>query len=161
MKKKSSVAAIFAEFLTRYPKHFLLLFLLLVMEGVVAAMSVMSIVPIADFVLDPTFAKPSRITRIVITGLHAIDLHPALWIFGTLFFLSSIFKGGMGVTIRYAILRIKYAVVRGLFGDALHTFFKARWGFFSGSDQGRLLNTLNKELNTIGDTLGQIGRAHV
>ena len=156
MRKKSSVMAIFAEFLISYPKHFLLLFLLLIFEGVVAAISVMSIVPMADFMLDPTFVKPSRITQVVISGLHAIDLHPAFWIFGTLFFLSSIFKGGMGVTIRYAILRIKYAVVRGLFGDALHTFFKARWGFFSGSDQGRLLNTLNKELNTIGDTLGHL-----
>ena len=57
---------------------------------------------------------------------------------------------------RYAILRIKYAVVRGLFGDALHTFFKARWEFFSGSDQGKLLNTLNRELITIGDTLGTL-----
>ena len=29
-------------------------------------------------------------------------------------------------------------------------------GVFSGSDQGRLLNTLNRELNTIGDTLGNL-----
>jgi len=156
MRRKTTVVAIFAEFLTRYPKHFLFLFLLLIIEGVVAAMSVMSIVPMADFLLDPTLAKPSRITGIIVSVIQDLNLHPAFWIFGTLFFLSSICKGGMGVLIRYAILRIKYAVVRGLFGDALHTFFKARWGFFSGSDQGRLLNTLNEELNTIGDTLGHL-----
>ena len=49
MRKKSSVMAIFAEFLISYPKHFLLLFLLLIFEGVVAAISVMSIVPMADW----------------------------------------------------------------------------------------------------------------
>ena len=62
----------------------------------------------------------------------------------------------MEVTIRYAILRIKYTIVRGLIGDALNAFFKARWGFFSSASQGRLLNTLTNEISTIGDTLGQI-----
>lgn len=62
----------------------------------------------------------------------------------------------MEIAIRYAILRIKYSVVRGLVGDALRTFLKARWEFFSGSDRGRLLNTLNKELSTLGETLGAL-----
>ena len=62
----------------------------------------------------------------------------------------------LDVATRYSILRIKYEVQRGLFGDALTTFFKARWEFFGGADQGRLLNTFSKELATIGDTLGQL-----
>ena len=155
-KKNSSIVAIFSEFLTNYPRHFGLLFLLLVVEGAAAALSVLAIVPMADFMLDPSLGKPSRITQVVIKGLGAIGWHPTFWILGMLFVASNLLKGGLEVTIRYAILRIKYAVVRGLFGDALHTFFKARWGFFSSSDHGRLLNTLNKELNTIGDTLGHL-----
>ncbi|MFA4980227.1 MAG: hypothetical protein WC589_22145, partial [Sphingobacterium sp.] len=66
MKKSSSIVAIFSEFLTRYPRHFSLLFLLLVVEGVVAAMSVLAIVPMADFLLDPSLGKPSRITQVVL-----------------------------------------------------------------------------------------------
>ena len=156
MSKNSSIIAIFSEFLMRYPRQFGLLFLLLVIEGTAAALSVMALVPLADFMLDPSLAKPSRITRIVIDGLEAIGSHPTFWIFGSLFVVSNFLKGSLEVALRYAILRIKYAVGRGLIGDALHTFFKARWGFFSGSDQGRLLNTLNRELNTIGDTLGAL-----
>lgn len=156
MKNKSSIIAIFSEFLTRYPRHFSLLFLLLVIEGAAAAMSLIAIVPMADFLLDPSLEKPSRITQIVISVFAIFGWVPTFWIFGSLFVALNFLKSTIEVVIRYAILNIKYAVVRGLFGDALHTFFKARWEFFCGSDQGRLLNTLNKELNTIGDTLGHI-----
>ena len=156
MSKNSSIFAIFREFMTRYPRQFSLLFLLLVIEGVAAAVSVMALVPLADFMLDPSLAKPSRITLIVIDGLGVVGLQPTFWMLGLLFVALNFFKGSLDVAVRYAILRIKYAVLEGLFGDALRTFFKSRWEFFSGSDQGRLLNTLNRELNTIGDTLGHL-----
>ena len=156
MSKNSSIVAIFREFFTRYPRHFGLLFLLLVGEGAVAALSVLALVPLADFILDSSLAKPSRITQIVVDGLDTIGSHPTFWILGSLFVVSNFLKGLLEVAIRYAILHIKYAVIRGLFGDALQTFFKSRWEFFSGSDQGRLLNTLNRELTTIGDSLGHL-----
>ena len=156
MNKNSSIVAIFREFLTNYPRSFGLLFLLLVGEGAVAALSVLALVPLADFMLDSSLAKPSRITQIVVDGLDTIGSHPTFWILGSLFVVSNFMKGLLEVAIRYAILHIKYAVIRGLFGDALQTFFKSRWEFFSGSDQGRLLNTLNRELNTICDTLGHL-----
>ena len=156
VKKSSSIVAIFSEFLTRYPRHFGLLFLLLVVEGVAAAMSVLAIVPMADFLLDPSLGKPSRITQVVLTLFSGTGIAPSFWLFGFFFVGLNLLKGALTVAIRYAILLIKYAVLRGLFGDALCTFFKARWEFFSGSDHGRLLNTLNRELNTIGDTLGHL-----
>jgi ABC-type multidrug transport system fused ATPase/permease subunit len=156
VKKTSSIVVIFNEFMTRYPKHFGLLFLLLVVEGAVAALSVMSLVPLADFMLDPTLAKPSRITQTVIVVLSELSLSPTFWVLGSLFVLSNFLRGTLEVAIRYAILRIKYAVSRGLIGDALQTFFRARWEFFSGSDQGQILNTMNRELSTICETLGHL-----
>ena len=156
VRKSSSIVTIFSEFLTRYPRHFGLLFLLLVVEGAAAAMSVLAVVPIADFLLDPSLGKPSRITQVVLGGFAAFGWTPSFLLLGLLFVVLNLLKGTLDVTIRYAILRIKYAVERGLFGDALHTFFKARWEFFSGLEQGRLLNTLIRELNTIGDTLGHL-----
>lgn len=156
VKKPSRIIEIFREFLTRYTREFSLLFLFLVIEGVLAAVSVLAVVPLADFMIDPTLSKPSRISRMVIDNLGIIGLHPTFWIFGALFVVSNFLKQILGIIIRYAILNVKYTVVRGLFADALHKFFKARWGFFSGSDQGRLLNTLNRELNNIGDTFGHM-----
>lgn len=119
-------------------------------------MSVLAIVPMADFLVDPSLKSASLITNFVIRIFSEVGMSPGFWLFGIFFVGLNFIKGTMGVVIRYTILRIKYAVVRGLFGDALHSFFKARWEFFSGSDQGRLLNTLNKELNNIGDTLGHL-----
>lgn len=152
----SSLVPIIREFLTRYPRQFGLLILLLVMEGVAAAMSVLTIVPLADFMLDPLLGNPSRITRIVSSLLSEAGWSASFWTFATLFVASHFLKGLLDIAIRYAILHIKYSVQRGLVGDALQTFFRARWEFFSVSDQGRLLNTLNRELITIGDTLGQL-----
>ena len=156
MSQKSSIVAIFNEFLTRYPWHFSFLFLLLVVEGVVVGLSVLALVPLVDFMSDPSLLKPSRITQTVIDGLAIIGSYPTFWILGALFILTNFLKGLLEVIIRYAILRIKYAVLSGLIDDSLQTFLKSRWEFFSGSEQGRLLNTLNREVNTIGDTLGSL-----
>jgi ABC-type multidrug transport system fused ATPase/permease subunit len=155
-KQSSSIVAIFREFLTRYPRRFGFLFALLVVEGAAAGMSVLAVVPMADFLLDPTLARPSRVTQTVDRGLAALGFPPSFWLFGLLFVSFTMLNGALDVAVRYAILRIKYAVVRGIVADAMRTFFKARWEFFSGSAQSRLLNTMNKELNTIGDTLGHL-----
>jgi ABC-type multidrug transport system fused ATPase/permease subunit len=156
VKESSSLVAIFSEFLTRYFHQFGLLFLLLVVDGAVAAMSVLAVVPMADYLLDPSLGQPSRVTQFVLLVFSNIGLNPSFLLFGFFFVCLNMLKSTMEVAIRYAILSIKYAVVRGLFGDTLRTFFKARWEFFCSSDQGRLLNTLNKELNIIGDTLGAL-----
>jgi ABC-type multidrug transport system fused ATPase/permease subunit len=156
LKKKSSLVSIFGEFVTRYPKQFGLLFLFLVIEGAAAALSMLAIIPMADILIDPLLVKPSRITVFASHVFNGWHLPVSFWSFGALFVILNLLKGLLEVSVKYAILKIKYAIINGLFGDALDTFFKAKWQFFSSADNGVLLNTLNKELNTIGDTLGHI-----
>jgi len=156
VSKAFSIVGIFREFLCSYPRHFGLLFMLLVVEGIAAAMSVLAVVPLVDYMLDPSMEKVSRITQIVLSSLELLGWEPTFWVLGLLFVTTYALKGMIEVAIRYAILRIKYAVVRGLIGDSVHIFFRARWGFFSGSEQGRLLNTMNREVDIIGSTLGQL-----
>jgi ABC-type multidrug transport system fused ATPase/permease subunit len=154
MIKRVTIGPVFREFLTRYPRQFGMLLAILVAEGLVAAGAVIALVPLADFLIDPTLTNPNRITREVVAAAKQFDLSANFWFFGFLFVTSNVIKGLLDVATRYLILRIKYAVVRGLVSDTLTSFFKARWEFFVRSDQGRLLNTFNKELNTVGDTLG-------
>lgn len=156
MNRQSSIGAIFREFLTLYPLQFAVLFIVLVVEGLVAASAVLAVLPLADFLVDPSLRSPSRLTRTLLEFLGPFDIQPSFWLFGLLFGVSNLIKGALDVATRYCILRIKYAVQRGLFADALAAFFKARWQFFSGSDQGQLLNTFNKEIGNIGDTLGHL-----
>ncbi len=120
-------------------------------------LGVLAIVPLADYLIDPNLKNPSRVTRMFVDAAVTLHIRPGFWAFGLLFAVANLVKGGLDIATRYSILRIKYAVVRGLFADSLKTFFKARWEFFSSVDQGKLLNTLNKELNSIGENLGQLG----
>lgn len=154
--RQSSIISIFKEFLTRYPRQFGMLFFILVLEGVVAAGAVLAIVPLTDFLLDPGLKLPSRLTLSLLEFLGPWNILPSFWLFGLLFVGSNLVKGIFDVATKYSILRIKYKVQRGMFEGALGAFFKARWEFFSGTAQGCLLNTFNKELSNIGDTLGQL-----
>ncbi|MEO8172134.1 MAG: hypothetical protein ABI581_03590, partial [Sediminibacterium sp.] len=156
MKKSSGVFAIFKEFINRYPRHFGVVFVLLVIEGITAALSLLAIIPMIDFLIDPSLQKPSKITRVVVSGFESAGWSVTFWKLGALFILFNLLKGLLEVVTRYSIFKIKYAVIRGLFNETLAAFFKARWGFFSGEDNGRLLNTMNKELTVIGDTLGHL-----
>lgn len=156
LSRASSIVPIFKEFVKRYPRHFVALFAILVVEGLIAAGAVLAVVPLADFLLDPSLKSPSRLTRALLEFLQPLNIYPSFWLFGLMFVVSNLVKGLLDVGTRYFILRIKYAVQRGLFGDALTTFFKARWEFFGGADQGQLLNTFGRELGNIGDTLGQL-----
>ena len=156
MSKKSSLKNIIQEFVQDYPLQFLLLFLLLVIEGIVATISVLAIIPLGDFMLDSHLTDPSKITRFLIKILGFFTIKPSFFIFASIFISTNFLKGGIEVSIQHAILKIKYTVIRGLFSDSLKIFFNSRWPFFSNVQQGRLLNTLTKELTNIGDTLGQI-----
>ena len=156
MTNKTSITSILIEFLTLYTAHFILLFLLLLVEGFVAACTVLSMVPLADFLLDPSLTDSNRVTSYTIQIFNKIGIPINFWSFGFLFAGLNFINGVCKVGIRYAILKIKYLVLFDLFKNALTSFFEAKWSFFSKSEHGYLLNTLNKEMNTIGDTLGHL-----
>lgn len=156
MNRRSNIFSIFREFLVRYPRHFVSLFLLLALDGLIATCAVLAVVPLADFLLDTGLANPSRVTRVLLELLAAANIPPGFWLFGLLFVASNLLKGLSDIAIRYCILRVKYALERGLVSETLTAFFRARWQFFSSTDQGRLMNTLNRELDRIGSTLGYV-----
>jgi ABC-type multidrug transport system fused ATPase/permease subunit len=156
MNKPTSIITIFSEFLFRYPLHFGFLFFIILVEGAIAGLSVIAVVPLGDFLIDSSLQSTSHVTDVFLNITKHIGISPNFWLLGFFFVGLNTLKGIMDIFIRYTVLRIKYAIVRGLISETLHAFFKARWEFFNGTDQGRLLNTFNKELNTIGDTLGAI-----
>ena len=156
MTNRPAIWSVLIKFIYRFPKHFSLLFFLVLIEGGVAMLSIVMLIPMADFVLDPALNNPNRITHIVLLGIAEVGFPVAFWTFGALFIIANFTKGLLEVAIRYAVLSVKYAVIGGLFNDALKTFFSARLGFFTGSGRGKILNTLGSELNIIGDTFGNL-----
>ena len=156
MSNKHSYTKILKEFIHKYPSQFFLLLFFLILEGVMTSFSVLSIIPLADFLIDSELKDPSKITNIYLKILKEFGLLPSYIIFSGFFLVTNCLKGFLEVGIRYGVLNIKYSVIRGLFSDTLSLFFNSRWSFFSDQKQGRLLNTLTSELNVIGDTLGAL-----
>ena len=65
MLQLKKISSIFKEFLKENPKSFSLLFLLLLVEGMVAASSVLAVIPMADFLFDSTLKDPSKVTLFI------------------------------------------------------------------------------------------------
>jgi ABC-type multidrug transport system fused ATPase/permease subunit len=156
MSQLRKISLIFKEFIGENPKIFLLLFSLLLVEGMVAASSVLAIIPLADFLFDTTLKNPSKVTLFVQDKFLLLGIPSNFWSFGILFSFLNLLNGALKVLIRFAILHIKYSILRNLLSDTLKKFFNTRWSFFSGESQGKILNTLNNELVTVGNTIGAI-----
>ena len=154
--KLSTLGNIILEFYNNHTKEFLLLFILLLIEGVLSALSIIAIVPLADFLIDKNLHNSSKLTKETILILKHFNLGITFWIFGFIFLITNLFKQIFSILIRYGILNVKYKVIRTLFGDLLDKVFKSKWSFFNGVNHGMLINTLSKELNIIGDTFGHI-----
>jgi len=156
MEQVKKIINIFKEYINKYRKYFLFLFLLLIIEGIVAAASVIAAVPLADFLLDQSLHDPSRITSFMLNMFDIIGIPINFWIFSAFFVGFNLLNGVLKTGIKYSILKLKYKILRGIFDETITGFFNARWGFFSENSQGSLLNTMNKELTIVGDTIGHI-----
>lgn len=151
---KTKITDIFLEFFKKYTKLLLAFIGTLFVEGAVVAISVLAVLPLADYLVDPTLSSPNYITQKVLDILKIISIEPSFIVFGSIFVFLNLIKGVSNVLIRYILIKIKYVILQKLTLDTLDKFFDARWGFFSRSNQGLLINTLNKELTIIGDTVG-------
>lgn len=153
---KFSFTQILLTFFKKYPKNFMVLFGVTLTEGLLAIMSMIAIMPLADYLLDPNLNSASNFTVIIIDFFKYFEVGVTFWSLAIIFITLNMLKGVFAIGIKYAVLKIKYIVVRGLFNETLISFFKARYSFFSDSKRGEILSTLNKELNTIGDTFGHL-----
>ena len=155
-QNERKIKTILIEFIGQYPKPFVLLFTLLIIQSAIAAISVLTLIPLADYVLDPSLAKASKITQILLSILKDLNVRPSFLTFGLIFITWNLLNSALEVLVFKSILGVKYGVTKGLFSDVLGQFFRARGVFFSNTDHGLILNTLSKELNTISEALGQL-----
>ena len=156
MSQLRKILKIFKEFLKDHPRSFLFLLFLLIIEGIFAASSVLAIVPLADFLLDSSLNDPSRLTLFVQDKFFIFNIPMNFWSLGIFFATLNLINGALKVMVRYSVLKVKYSILRNLFNDTLSKFFYTKWSFFSEESHGKLLNTMNKELSIVGDTIGHI-----
>lgn len=113
--------------------------------------SIFTIAPVIDFLIDPELKKASDLTKTFVKTTAVLHLPPALATFLGVFLAFQIFKSGFFIFANHSIIKIKYSVERDLLIGSFEDFFRARWLFFSGSDQGTVINTFIREINMIGD----------
>jgi len=129
------------------------MFVVLIVEGLFSGASVLAVIPLADYMLDPELKNPNSISRFFIVLLESLEISPSFYIFSIIFFFTNLLKSATDVIVRYSILSIKYSVQGGIFNDVITAFFSSKWTFFSNTDQGKLLNSFSRELGNVGDAM--------
>ena len=84
-----SIKYFFIEIFKKFPRQFIFLLIFLLIESLVLASSVLTIVPLADYLLDPSLSNPSKITEITIKILSIFNLEPNYLIFGAIFIFTN------------------------------------------------------------------------
>ncbi|MCX5696384.1 MAG: ABC transporter ATP-binding protein [Candidatus Omnitrophica bacterium] len=153
MKKISFIREIFK----RYPMLIFSNIFSLLLVTLMDAVTIFSLVVIADLFFNPGLNNASLITQRVISLFKIIGLpFSLLWIL--IFFLFfNLLKNVLQIYAQYQILRIKYVILTDITLETFNDFFRARWYFFSSNKQGTLLNTFTRELGIVGEGVGTLG----
>lgn len=140
----------------RYPHILVANVSLLLVLVLVDATSVLTLAPIVDAVTlgDGVTAGASVVTVQLVGFLRLLGISPELPVLLGLFVLLLGAKALAETLLAHFILRTKYAVLREMLVGVYRDFFRARWGFFSRSSGGVLLNTFMRETAQVGDGFG-------
>lgn len=137
-------------------KGFFILLILVIFQSFLVLGSILAIIPLSEYLLDPEMKNSSKITYILKNLFQNFDITPSFWIFGIFFVATNFLKGLTEIFVGYFILKIKYSLLRKIYAELLETIFKAEWKFFSKIKLGSLLNSLTSELPRVGDTVGHV-----
>jgi ABC-type multidrug transport system fused ATPase/permease subunit len=140
-----------------FPKGFLLMVVLLLVQGVFASLTVVSVAPIVDLFLHPDLNGASVLTQKLTETLKRFGIPGKLEMFIAMFLLAILLKNSLFILVQYVNLRIKYHILFQLVSETLNTFYKARWVFFTKTSQGKIFNTFLTESQRTGDCFGQLG----
>ena len=140
-----------------FPKELVLLVILLVLEAILTSTSVLSVIPFADYLIDPSLKNPNVITEYFLSILEFLNLETNYFIFALIFILSNLLRAFASLIIKYKFLKLKFEIEKSISKKILSDIFQARWTFFNNLEYGGIFNSLTKEMSFIGSALRQIG----
>ena len=142
-------------FVIQFKKYIFILCGTLFLEAIAAFIVIISITPLAEYVLDSNLTSPTFLTIMISECLLFVGVQPSFLAFSFVFIFGNFAKAGVDILTRFVCLKIKYAVFLNLSYKNLNIIFQSNWLFFGKSDQGKLMNSFQKELNNISETLSQ------
>jgi ABC-type multidrug transport system fused ATPase/permease subunit len=137
---------------------FIIITFVLLVSGLIETVGLLFIAPIVDIITLVDTGESSRISNIVIDILLKIGLPTDLWFLFIMYISINIFFGVFATISIYLVQKIKYSFCSKLVSETITDIFNAKWFFFTSIKQGKLLNTLTRELQIVGDTLAGFGR---
>ncbi len=128
-----------------------------VANGLLEMISVFTIVPLVDVFLHSDLNNISGITEKWIALMGLFNMLPTKLNFIVVMLLSISVASILGILTQYMILQTKYAIEKELRKETLNSFFNASWHFFASGERGIFINTFNREMVVVGNSLNSIG----
>ena len=125
--------------------------LLLIVEGVMGAASLFSVVAVIDLFMSPDLERASVVTRRAADVVRALGLPVGVPSLLGLFLALQVVQNGIAIAARHFIIRTRNAVVHEFVVGTFSRLLGARWQFFTSARQGTIVNTLLHEVNVAGD----------
>ena len=155
----NNILKVFKILILKSPKNFVSMCLMLSLELVVIAFSVFTLIPLADYILDPTLSNPSKFSKYVLGFLSFFEAKTTFFNLGIFFIIGQLLRGVLTSTINFFILKIKYEFIKKINEESLNQVLSAKWNFFSASNYGNITNIFTREINNIGQTIGHIAKS--
>ena len=142
-----------------YSKNYLfILFIVLLLEIIASFFLILSITPLAEYIFDNNLTKPSYITEIFLNFFKYFKIDASFFMLSSIFIFGNFMKAIIETFTRYICLKIKYVLFENLSEEKLKVIFQANWKFFGNADHGILMNSFQKELNNISDTISKMAQ---
>ena len=153
-----STILIYKNFLELFLKSFNLIFLvfviLMILESFVAILTVLSIAPFADYMIDNNLSNPSKITDFTLQFFNTLNLEPNLILFAFIFVITNILRSVFEVSIKYGSMKIKYFLMEIINLDLINSLMNSKWSYINTLSHGKLLNSIVREVGAVGDCMG-------
>lgn len=127
-------------------KPLLFIVFLMILTAIFNITSVLGLMPIVDYVTDPSLNSDNRVTKELVRIYERIGVSPGLISFGLFYLFLVILKASVFIFEKFITVRTIMGIMRELILDQYSSYLNASWEFFGKKEYGTLSNTIAKEI---------------
>lgn len=127
-------------------KSLIFIIFLMILTAFFNIISVLGLMPIVDYVTDPSLNSDNRITLELVKIYENFRIEPGLITFGLFYLFTVILKASIFVFEKFITVKTIMRIMREMIFDQYKSYLDASWEFFGTRDYGTLSNTIAKEI---------------
>ena len=148
-KKILNSYKLFFEMIRHDFAQFFFLVFLLILETIILISSVVTALPLVEYIVDPSFENASFISLYLESFLNYLNIKKSFGVFLFIFILLNILKYSMTTIISVAIVNIKYSITYRLNNNLANSIYQSKWKFFGDKNTGIILNSFTNVITKI------------